>query len=340
MEKDVVFVDSCIFIDEKFFLPINRISMLKKLAQEGVISLVSTVITDWEILNHYRFEVTASINNIQKHHQVLNTFDDLQHIYSREYKKKLIEKADVVFEKFHEQCHVLTLGFEYANDVNSVFQKYFNIEKPFGLGDKRKEFPDAFALQILENYCKKNGLKQIIVLSKDGDFTEYESKFLKMVDYKEYLTDKLAKAKILELIRNAIADNKDTICNDIEDQLNIQLQDGWHYHDKFNCEEVSEIEVKSCKVEMKDDFSIVSEEDGHYVIELHLRSYCQVRCTYLNLDYATYDREDDRWYGGEWESSTLEGDSDFEVIAHFDEDKAGELDLFAFEIGDFIPYLS
>jgi hypothetical protein len=261
-------------------------------------------------------------------------------LLDREYKQKLVSKAEDTFKDFLNKTHVYSIGYDMCDDVKSVFEKYFNKEKPFGEGEKEKEFPDAFALQMLENYCKQNGLR-IYVLSADSDMKEYKSKYLIPVDYKEYLTKKIAEAKILEKIKKAIRDSKYRICETIKKSVVDELVFNYSiYNGLFNAEDVSDVEVMGCSVDMMEGFSIVSANQDRYVIELHLRCYCEVKCSFVNLDYATYDREDGVWYGGEWDSETVNGESYFSVWAIYSEKNGDYLDIETFDVEDAVPNFS
>jgi len=337
MAKDIVFIDTCIYKEENYFDPKNRISELGRLASAGHISLISTEITNREVEMHFKEEASAPFRDFRNNYKVLKGIKAFNDFFDKGYRKKVEKMAVETCEKFREQSHVYTIEYSYCKDVEAVFEKYFNLEKPFAEGKKRKEFPDAFALQMLEEYCKKNGIKEIIVLSNDDDIIKYKSKYLVPTDCRKYLTKKLAEAKTLELIKRAIEANKERLCKDIEEYVTEELDDTRNYNGMFNTEDVSDISVESCTVDMEDDFSIVSEEKGTYAIELHMSCICEVKCSFFSLDYATYDREDGKWYGGEWEIETLTGESYFNVIVHYSEADGDYLDMDMFELGDAVP---
>src|SRR6202011_164673 len=48
-----------------------------------------------------------------------------------------------------------------------IFDAYFAQKPPFGTGEKRKEFPDAFALAALEACCEEN-VEEFHVITTDG----------------------------------------------------------------------------------------------------------------------------------------------------------------------------
>lgn len=49
MNREIVFIDTSIYIEEDYFAPHNRISTLKNLVSEGLICIVSMEITNREV---------------------------------------------------------------------------------------------------------------------------------------------------------------------------------------------------------------------------------------------------------------------------------------------------
>ena len=337
MNKDIVFVDTSVYIAEKYFAPNNRILALRNLAGSGIINVVSTIITDKEVLKHFKDDVTAAWNDVTNNHRSLICFDTVRPFFKKSTKKDLLKMCDAIFNDFQQKAQVYSIGFKYCSDVETIFQKYFKGEKPFNEGKKKHEFPDAFVLQMLEQYCQRNGLKNIVVLSADKDMTSYASPYLIITDYKQYLTDKQAEAKTLEKIRKSIHDERDRICEEIQVKLETELYDRWLYSNLFNTEGLPDVEVKECRVHMGDDFSIISRNQDNYLIELQLISHCEVKCSYVNLDYATYDREDGTWYGGEWEDEVLKGEESFSIIVSFEDCGGTELTVESLDISEAIP---
>ena len=252
MSKDIVFVDTSIYIAENYFAPNNRILALRNLVESGVISVVSTKITNIEVLRHFKDGVTAAWNDVTNKHRSLKCFDIARPFFNESTKEYLPEMCETIFNEFQQKAHVYSIGFEYCSDVETIFEKYFKGEKPFNEGEKKHEFPDAFVLQMLEQYCQRNGLKNIVVLSVDKDMTSYASPYLIITDYKQYLTDKQAEAKTLENIRKSIHDERDRICEEIQVKLETELYDRWLYSNLFNTEGLPDVEVKECRVHMGD----------------------------------------------------------------------------------------
>jgi len=55
--------------------------------------------------------------------------------------------------------------------VPEVFERYFKQTPPFGGGGKKHEFPDAFVILAVEQWCKQNQ-ESMYVVSGDQDFAE------------------------------------------------------------------------------------------------------------------------------------------------------------------------
>ena len=72
------------------------------------------------------------------------------------------------WESFLKRFKVVRLGYE-SVDLKRVMEWYHRVEAPFQAGRKRKEFPDAFALAMLEAYASKERI-HVAVVSSDGDF--------------------------------------------------------------------------------------------------------------------------------------------------------------------------
>jgi hypothetical protein len=76
--------------------------------------------------------------------------------------------ATADWEKFLSNFKVEKLGYGRV-DMNQVMDWYDQQQAPFGEGEKRKEFPDAFAIAAAVAYAKSKKTK-VAVVSKDFDY--------------------------------------------------------------------------------------------------------------------------------------------------------------------------
>ncbi len=75
--------------------------------------------------------------------------------------------ARAEWSQFLEQFQVENLGYEGVS-IPKVMTWYDSIRAPFGEGKKRKEFPDAFAIEIVSLYADKHRMC-VAVVSEDQD---------------------------------------------------------------------------------------------------------------------------------------------------------------------------
>lgn len=76
------------------------------------------------------------------------------------------------FDSFVKRSACVVLDDASLVDTATLFDSYFDGIPPFGVGNKKSEFPDALALNALEKYADQQGLF-ILVASKDKDWKAF-----------------------------------------------------------------------------------------------------------------------------------------------------------------------
>jgi PIN domain-containing protein len=105
-------------------------------------------------------------------------------------------------------------------DVEKVFNDYFAVKPPFGTGDKKAEFPDAFAAQALAAWCVSKKQKMIVV-TDDGDWEALCQGHSHLI-HKAQLAEVLAAfpdPKISKAIRDSLLERM----YDVEQYVNTSL---------------------------------------------------------------------------------------------------------------------
>lgn len=150
---------------------------------------------------------------------------------------------------FLKQFDVIRLGYEQV-DVKTVMNWYDAVTPPFGEGKKRKEFPDAFAISILDIYSEKSG-SCIAVVSEDQDFKLACERFSNLLYFKSLPRPTellISKDDIVQKMHSAIEDGLDVIESEIQnkfDALGYRHAHGFfeiHNSKNFGAE-VSEINI-------------------------------------------------------------------------------------------------
>jgi len=297
--KDIVFIDTSIFISEHYFKKNNRLNLLAQLHDAGLIDFISTEITISEIQKHF-------VNDIQKlYSSIVNSSNEISE-KGIDLSLNIDSKFDIqqlginALKRFLQRTETYVIQYSEITSVEPVFNKYFQQDPPFGGGKKKNEFPDAFALYMLEEYCNHKKLPRIIVLSNDKDMHEYESTHIEYKDYKQYVTEKSAEKEILSNIAQLLQREKDENLATIKEDLEEVLYDEGIYYNVLMSTDINDIEIDAIDLDLDtDNFSIINQTDDYYIIEVPIRISFIVDIEYIDYTYATYDREDDQWYNEE-----------------------------------------
>lgn len=334
MQKDIVFIDTSVYVKEKYFSEGNAICTLFKLAKEGIISIVSTDITNREVERHFQKDCLEAFSKMKKQCNVLRNISKYKDSFDRTNKAVVEKEVKEILEKNLKAAEVYSFGYDInKDDVKDIFYSFFKEKAPFS-EHKKSEFPDAFVLKMLEKYARKNNLR-IVVLSTDDDMKGYNSYCLDSVDYKEFITDKLVVKEKLDDIKFALNDQYDEICSKIQTECEKELDDTNLYINSVEGEDVSYVTVNSVRVSFdKSNIYIYNEDGGVVGVEVECDIDFSVDVEYENTSNAYYDSEDKRWYGTESDTMTIQKTATTYVDLLYDE-KSG-LSIEEFDVDDVI----
>lgn len=292
MEKDFVFVDTSVFCKANYFVKDGTISHLFQLHDKGRILLLMPTITKRDVQKNYRQDLVEQFDKLSRLHKLKNI---------EAYNLPVMNKDDICKEvncKISEMMnHVCELDYSYCQDVETIFEKYFEREYPFAGKGKEKEFPDAFVLQALEKYAADNQIKKVIVLSEDGDMTDYQSPVLDTSeDYKMYLSRKLKEDADLSGFEEALNDSLPNLERQINLKVEALLTNPGTYQEVIKLNEVSDVSLNGFEVILNSkDYYITSINEHSIDIDLHAKVDFSVCVEYLDLESSYYDREYDQW---------------------------------------------
>ena len=291
MDTSIVFIDTSIFISKNYHFAGREFQSLIRLAREDKINIVLTEITLQEIKLHIFEDTEKAIQEIKrtrKKAKILRNFNELplgsifEDIDLSQYQKKLLQKL----ESFIDNCSVKTIKNSTV-DINNVFKLYFDKKAPFGEGKKKNEFPDAFALDLLETYAKKSDEK-LYVISQDKDFALGVDEFENLIyisSIEEFLNIAITHYELIapQIIEFLIKNTKRIIPKIEKDflQLGFYLSDQDGDVDDINITQVSEPEV-----------FLIDVNDGYAIFELTFNLSYSANVIYDDLETASYDSED------------------------------------------------
>ncbi len=162
------------------------IPMLLQLLEANNITLLTHPVLESEIKKHIgESELVSRIGNLQtslrKYNKQLHmidvsTEDLIRRLDEINIEKSLIDKFDFFYKR--------AISVPYVS-AQEVFEDYFNANPPFSTtGNKKSEFPDAFILKGIIEYCKNNANSTVLIISDDSDWkhTLEENKQIVQVD--------------------------------------------------------------------------------------------------------------------------------------------------------------
>lgn len=328
MQKDIVFIDTSVYVKEKYFSEGNAICALFKLAKEGIIDLVSTDITNQEIMRHMQKDCLEAFSKLRRQCNVLRNISIYKDSFDRANKAIVENEIKASLEKNLKTANVFSMGYNCnEKDVKDIFNSFFKEKAPFS-DHKKSEFPDAFVLKILDNYARKNGLT-IIILSTDEDMQGYSSYNLYKADYKEYINEKLVVKDKLDDIRAALDDQYDEICSKIQIKCEKELDDANLYIYSIEGVDISYVSVNFVKVNFdKNSIYIYNYVDGSLGVEVDCDIEFSVDVEFENTSNAYYDSEDKRWYGTESDIAKIQKSASTYVDLKFDGKEGLRIDEF------------
>lgn len=173
LKTSKVFLDTSIFVKEYFNWDNINLSQVRRYASAGVIQLYTTDLTKKEIEK----KVTGAIEkdypafkNLMKTNRILKVLPGMNKLYKEYTKEKLVDQELEKFRKYFLDNQISEITMNNI-DLNEIINLYFEGKPPFGSGKKKSEFPDAFVIASLKNWCKKNN-EELYVVSGDNDFKE------------------------------------------------------------------------------------------------------------------------------------------------------------------------
>ncbi len=297
-----IYIDTSIF-ETNNFLESERINQILKLSEEGHIQIVLPFITYSEIKNRAAKNIKAAVEkfkNSRNETRVLRNIESIKEQFSAIDETEVVKEFIDKFDKRLAQAKSLIVGYPTVN-TKDVFDKYFGNEFPFGKGDKKHEFPDAFALLSIEHWCAENK-KKCFVFSSDKDLLNYKSEFLIIVEsYSDFLDKTLREIEVqnerekrLEIVIQLYEDEKGRIEDEIEDWLFSELDD-MHAYYRYTHLEVHNVDIEEHEATLK-DYQIVSIGDFGVQIEAKTEIRYKVEIEVDDEDTAYYDDEEREWH--------------------------------------------
>lgn len=295
-------IDTSYFENQKFNFEGPTLSTLKQFSKGNPIKFIISNIICKEIHSHLlkiSNEMETAIKKYQKESSDNDTF-------LRNSLKETLENRFLSFMK-STGLHIIEAS-DFPISLDKIIDNYFEGNPPFSK-NKKYEFPDAFALEILEEYGKSNNAK-VVVVSKDPDWKNYSDKSL-YLEYYDDLSDAITEINNKETLNNY--KNK-SILKNIEEKIKKTEREIVDFLDN----------------NLYDHLSMAIER-----IDLDISSSSNSYVDYFNVDISDYRLESDRINTLSFQSSsmivripieidvTISADFTYYMYSSLDEDDIG-----------------
>ncbi len=203
-------------------------------------------------------------------------------------------------------------------DPRMIFEKYFARKPPFDAG-KGKEFPDAFVIEVLANWCRKTNSTMYVVTS-DAAMQRAASETGLLIPAST-LPDVLGIAAEAQTPELTAAIEKVIETQKFLDALQEYVQEhfGWLgtvYSGDYTEGEILDTEVSGDLEVLK--FSIISAYEDTVGTIFTLRVPLEVTVLFVDEGRSWYDKESAEWYYAEKEVGTFEDAPIIKVYVEFD----------------------
>ena len=210
----------------------------------------------------------------------------------------------------------------------SIFERYFERKPPFDDQKSNKEFPDAFVIAALEDWCRRTGSNMYVVTT--------DKAMLRAADESDLLVPVTSLEELLEMATAAetpdIVERVERILRDavFETKLSeaIRADIGWVgtvYRgdliggDVYEIEFLDELEVES--------FSVLSASSESIDVLMRVKVRLLVQASYQDIVKASYDSETHEYIGAETEYIEFENTPIIQVLVEIDPSNDKVLDI-------------
>lgn len=324
---DYIYIDTSIFESDNF-LEGSRINSILELSEEGYIRIVLPAVTYNEIKNRIRKGTKEAFDGLRNKTRILRNAPSIKTYFSDIDTLKVEAELIKVFEERISKAKSIIIPYPTIN-IEDVFENYYENKFPFGKKDKKHEFPDAFALVSLEEWCKV-GKRTCHILSNDKDLLNYKSKSLIIENYEEYVNKKLKERETiqhketrLKLAKKLYKEKKEDLIEEIELWVTNQVDDERFYFEYVDNADIYNIDIQKIKVEMLDyQFTSITNHGIKFETEAEISFRIELEVEDVETGY--YDSIDKEWYARETRKERIDVELNIPIQLEVDFPEAGD----------------
>jgi hypothetical protein len=207
-----VFLDTSVLAGQQYNFSSTALTTFIPLAQKHTLKLLLPEPTESEVLRQIRERSQEALKALEDARRRAPFLAKWKHFPPKQTSyitdREVMRIAKTEWEEFLKNFNLIKLDYSSVN-LATVMQWYDRITPPFREGKKRKEFPDAFAIAIIEAHALKTG-DTIAVVSEDTDMKLACDRFPSLLYFKSLpaLTELLlSDSEKLDKIRKSLLDD-------------------------------------------------------------------------------------------------------------------------------------
>lgn len=329
-----VFIDTNIFIKNKFTFHAGPMNSLKKYCQKGYCTLFTNSIILREVEKHIKADVgklaTQAKNAIKKKPELVNAISAHEVDVIVDKLKAAPEMLLAQFRAFSEDAICLPID---NLSLASVFDDYFNVVPPFeNKEDKKAEFPDAVAIMSIKRYLQETEDASMCIVSEDegwkNAFEGLENVRI-YTDIQSLLTEISKEEKLYKQIAQYVGEHVVELASVVE---------GWLYEQDcssliedigpcIECDTLEDLQIGAIII-TPHSVDYIDAENKYAVVGFSGTAAAVIDFSYLDHTEEVYDREDHAWL------NTISGSGSIEVKVPFTgtvtvllSDEGGDMDF-------------
>lgn len=291
----LVFVDTSIYEQKNFQFNTYALANLSKYIDSGAAYLLITSSTVGEVQAHLKEKVekaAAELKKVAKEAMILRNLPGTpwHGIFTKFDKDEVYKKLNSDFQAFINRDNVELIRPDDVS-IDSLLERYFAKLPPFAEGKKRKEFPDAIALESINNISQKRGW-HVYVISADGDMEKYcadKDNLVHLNDIDEFVELLLRNDAAFEEPVKLADEVYEGLQKSIIEQIRERLDDAEFYPDDYSDGEVVDREIHDVEIEGRKLIQ-ASPDGAQFEIEA-LVSLTLVQ-SYADYERSCFDKED------------------------------------------------
>jgi hypothetical protein len=326
-----IFLDTQVFDGASFNYQTRTFEALGKHLDEGDLQLVMTDITVREVHARIAGAVVKELELQRKFRdqaRVLKsaTGNAIKAALAEQDAKAIAGQLQNAFEDYLSEHDAEIIDTSHLL-AGPVLAKYFAQAAPFGPGEKRREFPDAFVVDALADWAKNNG--RLFVVSADELFrqacTERE-RLQPERELKDVLDQVVTDEKLAEFVRQQLTSHAPTIAQKAKSDFEGL---GFHVTDEWGDAEVT---VTSIKLDEEPD--ILEMNDKAASVHMTFKAEYDADLSYDDSTTGTYDHEEGRQLFMKHVNETVSDETDLvvQVEVEFDGLKPKEFRVLSIDL--------